>query len=99
MNMKQLLEDNADKGYEPPKQRTSPRPEDYPTLQDWSDAYWDNAKKEMHEYIDKTWDDTFKKVCKQDPLLRYFPLVVGLVAGVLAFIFSVAIQLVIHYCK
>lgn len=77
----------------------APKPEDYPTIQAWSDAYWDWAKRDMHQYIDDTWGATFKKAWKSDPVLKYLPLIAGLIAGALAFIVSIVIQLLIHYCK
>lgn len=76
-----------------------PKPEDYPTIQAWSDAYWGWAKRDMHQYIDDTWDATFKKARKSDPVLEYLPLIAGLIAGALVFIVSIVIQLLIHYGK
>ena len=74
----------------------SPKPEDYPTLQEWNDAYWDWAKRDMHRYIDETWDETFKKAWNGDPKLHYLPLWIGLLAGLFAFILIFVIPALIN---
>ena len=70
----------------------APKPEDYPTIQAWSDAYWDWAKRDMHRHINETWDVTFKKAWNSDPLLKYLPLIMGLVAGILACVLAVLLN-------
>lgn len=73
-----------------PAFENAPRPEDYTTLQEWNDAYWDWAKRDMHRYIDETWDDIFKRAWKNDPVLSKLWLIVPMLVAVLvAVLFSI----------
>ena len=39
---------------------TAPKLEDYPTIQEWNDAYWEWAKQDMHKHIDNIWKERFE---------------------------------------